>query len=165
MSSTRLPIQPLVTPIDRVSSTRELCSLSETLRNTPLSTAHHLRSLHAVLQVTRPNLYSFMGYKSCSCLPQNSRPHRPSLHPTYTSLSSSHHLHSPQHHDAVLRHLCYPRRRVHRACLSQCRPRRCSGDREAGVVLDPGLRRGAVPCSLPEGLVLRLVLHLQVSYL
>jgi hypothetical protein len=93
MSSTRLPIQPLVTPVDRVSSTRELCSLSETLRNTPLSTVHHLRPLHAIIQVTRLSLYSFMGYKSCSYLPQNSRPHRPSLLPTYISLSSSQHPH------------------------------------------------------------------------
>jgi hypothetical protein len=156
MTTTRLPIQPLVTTVDRVSSTRELFSLSETLRNTPPSTAHHLRSLHAIVQVTRPNLYSFMGYKSCSCLPQNSRPHRPSLHPTYISVPSSQHPYPPQHHDAVLR---YPRRRVHCVCLSQRRPRRCAGDREAGVVLDPRLRRGALPCALPEGLVLRLVLH------
>jgi hypothetical protein len=164
MSSTRLPIQPLVTPVDRVSSTRELCSLSETLRNTPLSTVHHLRPLHAIIQVTRLSLYSFMGYKSCSYLPQKQQ--------TSSAFTPSH-LHlplllttppPPQLHDAVLRHLRCPSRRVHCVRLSQRRPRRCAGDRKAGVVLDPGLRRGALPCSLPEGLVLRLVLHFQVSY-
>jgi hypothetical protein len=103
-------------------------------------------------------------HKSCSYLPQNSRPHRPSFHPTYTSLSSLQHPHHPQHHDAVLHHLRCPRRRVHRARRPRRWPRRRLHDREAGDLLDPRRRRGAMPCALHQGLVLRRLLYLQVSH-
>jgi hypothetical protein len=72
--------------------------------------------------------------------------------------------HPPQHHHAVLRHLRCPSRRVHRARRSRRWPRRRLHDREAGDLLDPRRRRGAVPCALHQGLVLRRILYLQVSH-